>query len=150
MNFKAFLFLTVLFVLLVWLGGCGATMPDPDYTTRHGVEVWVDANLEPSKQEVEAWTEEVLEIWMEIYPEWIECSRRALMRSAVRFKAQCPVADCVGEPAKGCAFPRGDVYVGDCWRDRVFQHEVSHLMALDCENIWNLSHEFFKNVELGR
>lgn len=146
----------LLFITMCFTSACTQVETfESDYITTHGVSVHLDEELLSGPEEVELWTQEALVFWDKHKPKWKECSRRATARTKVVFRAECPVVDVCDsgidtdkQVALGCSSLNGRIDVGSCVRDWAYKHELSHIIALDCDGLWWDAHDLFDSFNM--
>jgi hypothetical protein len=132
------------------MSGCAGDVPGefPDYYTKRGIQVWVDADGTMSRLETEERIDEVLATWAEINPDWVDCAESAARRARIYYYNFQTPPPCPGN-SYACANKNGTISIGSGLRDISVQHEISHLIVWDCGRLWgNESHDFFDSVEL--
>lgn len=136
-------------LILLSLICCGM----PDYTTTHGVDVYLGEKNRPTKTEVERWTFEAYMKWNEVRPSWTGCVSNSASAAKVYFQDKHPLRCRCGENLElidvhGYVMWPSSMFIGHLKGKvgLIFIHEFGHIVANKCGGIWEGGHQLFKDV----
>lgn len=123
----------------------------PDYTTRHGIDVYVGMQNSPDIETVESWTKETLAFWQDALPTIEgECDIKSVDVTTAQFFDALHLKFQDIE-AWGFSYPwNAYIEIAGMGTDKVkkiFMHELSHVIIYGCLGLdgQTESHQFFKD-----
>lgn len=155
---KNLLFLVLVFSFINV--GCGHYY---DYVTEDGIMVYGGDVNNPTKIEVESWTQSAMDFWKELYPDWDSCMIEHTSEISVYFSDwlyELPTEDGNVKVAGMTILDWNQVLISNqnlisnddkgLYVRAVYIHEMSHVYVGHCGGMYTdqVSHQFFADMNL--